>query len=37
MAGRRTAMMSRGARPHSIRYGIKARIISALHRHGIYW
>ena len=34
---RRTAMMSRSARPHSIRYGIKARIISALHRHGIYW
>ena len=33
----RTAMMSRGARPLSIRYGIKARIISALHRHGIYW
>jgi hypothetical protein len=33
----RTAMMSRGARPHSIRYGIKMRIISALHRHGIYW
>ena len=37
MAGQRTAMMSRSARPHSIRYGIKMRIISALHRHGIYW
>jgi hypothetical protein len=37
MAAQRTAMMSRGARPHSIRYGIKMRIISALHRHGIYW
>jgi hypothetical protein len=33
----RQAMMSRGGRPHSIRYGIKMRIISALHRHGIYW
>ena len=32
----RTAMMSRSGRPH-MRYGIKARIISALHRHGIYW
>ena len=35
--GQRTAMMSRGGRPHSIRYGIKMRIISTLHRHGIYW
>ena len=34
---RRTAYMSRGARPHGIRYSIKARIIGALHRHGIYW
>jgi hypothetical protein len=34
---RRTASMSRTMRPHRIRYGIQARIISALHRHGIYW
>jgi hypothetical protein len=34
---RRTAYMSGGARPHSMRYSIKARIIGALHRHGIYW
>jgi hypothetical protein len=33
----RTAYMSRGARPHGMRYSIKARIIGALHRHGIYW
>jgi septal ring-binding cell division protein DamX len=33
---RRTAYMSRGARPHGVRYRI-ARIIGALHRHGIYW
>jgi hypothetical protein len=34
---RRTALMSRSGRPHNMRYGIKMRIISALHRHGIYW
>ena len=33
---RRTAYMSRSARPHGVRYRI-ARIIGALHRHGIYW
>ncbi|MEH2612450.1 hypothetical protein [Bradyrhizobium sp. AZCC 1693] len=33
---RRTAYMSRSARPHGIRFRI-ARIIGALHRHGIYW
>jgi uncharacterized membrane protein len=33
---RRTAYMSRSARPHGIRIRI-ARIIGALHRHGIYW
>ena len=33
---RRTAYMSRSARPHGIRYRI-ARIIGTLHRHGIYW
>jgi hypothetical protein len=30
-------MMSRGAGAHRMRYGIRARIIAALHRHGIYW
>jgi hypothetical protein len=34
---RRAAYMSRSARPHGMRYSIKARIIGALHRHGIYW
>ena len=34
---RRTAFMSRSARSHRMRYGIRARIIGALHRHGIYW
>jgi hypothetical protein len=34
---RRTAYMSRTARPHRVRYQIAARIIGALHRHGIYW
>lgn len=34
---RRTAYMSRTARPHRMRYQIAARIIGALHRHGIYW
>jgi hypothetical protein len=33
---RRTAYMSGRARPHGVRYRI-ARIIGALHRHGIYW
>jgi hypothetical protein len=33
---RRTAYMSRSARPPGIRYRI-ARIIGTLHRHGIYW
>ncbi|MEH2521556.1 putative membrane protein [Bradyrhizobium sp. AZCC 1610] len=33
---RRAAYMSRSARPHGVRYRI-ARIIGALHRHGIYW
>ena len=32
----RTAYMSRRARPPGIRYRI-ARIVGALHRHGIYW
>jgi hypothetical protein len=34
---RRAAYMSGRARPHGMRYSIKARIIGALHRHGIYW
>jgi hypothetical protein len=34
---RRAAYMSRSARPNRIRYQIAARIIGALHRHGIYW
>jgi hypothetical protein len=36
-SARRTAMLQRGAGAHRVRFGIKARIISALHRHGIYW
>ena len=36
-AARRAAMMSRSAGAHRMRYGIRARIIMALHRHGIYW
>jgi hypothetical protein len=36
-SARRAAMMSRSAGQHRVRYGIRARIISALHRHGIYW
>ena len=36
-AARRAAMMSRSAGQHRMRYGIRARIIVALHRHGIYW
>ncbi|MEH2494305.1 putative membrane protein [Bradyrhizobium sp. AZCC 1678] len=34
---RRTAYMSARAGSHRMRYGIRARIIGALHRHGIYW
>jgi hypothetical protein len=30
-------MQQRGAGAHRARFGIKARIITALHRHGIYW
>ena len=36
-SARRAAMMSRSAGQHRMRYGIRARIIGALHRHGIYW
>lgn len=36
-SARRAAMMQRSAGVHRPRFGIKARIISALHRHGIYW
>jgi hypothetical protein len=36
-AARRAAMMSRSAGAHRMRFGIRARIIMALHRHGIYW
>ena len=36
-SAQRAAMMSRGAGAHRMRYGIRARIIAALHRHGIYW
>jgi hypothetical protein len=36
-SARRAAMMSRSAGAHRMRYGIRARIIMALHRHGIYW
>lgn len=36
-SARRAAMMSRSAGAHRMRYGIRARIITALHRHGIYW
>jgi hypothetical protein len=36
-SARRAAMMSRGAGGHRMRLGIRARIIMALHRHGIYW
>jgi len=36
-SARRTAMMQRGMGAHRVRFGIRARIISALHRHGIYW
>ena len=36
-SARRAAMMQRGAGQHRLRFGIRARIIIALHRHGIYW
>jgi hypothetical protein len=36
-SARRAAMMQRGAGQHRMRFGIRARIIMALHRHGIYW
>jgi len=36
-SARRAAMMSRGSGAHRTRLGIRARIIMALHRHGIYW
>ena len=36
-SAQRAALMSRSAGSHRMRYGIRARIISALHRHGIYW
>jgi hypothetical protein len=36
-SAQRAAMMSRSAGQHRMRYGIRARIIGALHRHGIYW
>ena len=37
MSARRAAMMQRGAGQHRMRFGIRARIVMALHRHGIYW
>ena len=36
-SARRAAMMSRSAGQHRMRFGIRARIIMALYRHGIYW
>ena len=36
-SAQRAALMSRSAGSHHMRYGMRARIISALHRHGIYW
>jgi hypothetical protein len=36
-SAQRAAMMQRQMAAHRARYGIKARIVSALHRHGIYW
>lgn len=36
-SARRAAMMQRSASVHRVRFGIKARIINALNRHGIYW
>lgn len=37
MSAQRAAMMQRGAGHPRMRLGIRARIIMALHRHGIYW
>jgi hypothetical protein len=36
-SAQRAAMMSRSAGQHRMRYGIRARIIAALHRQGFYW
>ena len=36
-SAQRAALVSRSAGSHRMRYGMRARIISALHRHGIYW
>jgi len=36
-SAQRAALMSRSAGSYRMRYGIRARIISALYRHGIYW
>ena len=36
-SAQRAAMMSRSAGSYRTRHGIRARIITALHRHGIYW
>jgi len=37
MSARRAAMMQRGAGQHRMRIGFRARVVMALHRHGIYW
>ena len=37
MSARKAAMMQRGAGQNRARFGFRARIIMALHRHGIYW
>jgi hypothetical protein len=37
MSARKAAMMQRGAGQNRMRFGVRARIIMALHRHGIYW
>jgi hypothetical protein len=37
MSAQRAAMMQRGAGHPRMRLGIRARVIMALHRHGIYW
>lgn len=36
-SARRAAMMQRSAGAHRVRFGLRARIVSALHRYGIYW
>ncbi len=36
-SARRAMMQQRGAGQSRMRFGIRARIITALHRHGIYW